>query len=145
MKLLELFDTKTEIEVQIKSPTQCKMSFFVDNTEYTFKAYENEDEDKQGHPIWNISFQGDQGGKAAFGITNAGNAPQVLAMVVQCIKKWLSMYPSVYIFFFSAKTTEPSRVKLYNRMARALITPGWRMYKEMSKTGQLFYFTKDRG
>jgi flavoprotein len=118
------------------------MFFVVGEMEYVFHAYETQTNDDKGNQVWNVAFRAQKGNRTSHGITGSGNASQVMAAVIQCIKKWIELYPKVVTFFFSAKLDEPSRVKLYSRMAQSIKVPGWKMYKETFKTKELYYFTK---
>jgi hypothetical protein len=144
MFLTEIFDSAVKIDVDVKSSDRCKMVFVVNGMEYVFSAYENEDEDKDGYPIWNIAFRAQKGDVSTHGITNTGSAAQVMATIIQCIKKWISMYPMVRTFFFTASDNEPSRVRLYNRMAQSVKLPGWKSETRPHKTKQEYYFHKTK-
>jgi len=74
-----------------------------------------EDEDDAG-----VEFFANQGLYGASHVTNAGDAFKVFATVAKILKTYLNKYKTVRSFTFNSDMSEPSRVKLYNTMARMM-------------------------
>ena len=147
MLLNELFDTKTTIKVTEKGPTRCVMTFVVGDNEYRFIATDDTIVDRADDgDWWEIAFglllKNPSGAKVDYLMTNTGNALPVFAAVTQCIHKLIKMYPDVKKITFSAKTSEPSRIKLYNRMISSMNIPGWKSSKEPGPHNSSFYLMK---
>lgn len=91
-----------------------------------------------------VSF-GLQGKSGAdhYGIEGTGDEIQVFATVVAMIRKYMSNKPFLTHIFFSAKMSEASRVKLYDRMVGRLLQ-GWKVDKRV-RHGEIDYtITKPR-
>jgi len=58
-------------------------------------------------------------------ITGSGNAIAILTTVMEIMKDVIEI-ENIQTFMFTADNREPSRVKLYNRMASQLEKKGWR-------------------
>ena len=58
-------------------------------------------------------------------VTGTGNAIAVFSTVIDIINEAVAQ-KNIQHIYFSAMTTEPSRVKLYNRLAKHYAKEGWR-------------------
>jgi len=103
----ELFDTKVDIKIKEQNLSANTYIFIVNDIEYEFNA-----NNEKG--AWQIEFGQDKG----TGITGEGNAIQVFGAVAKCLNIFIKKYKPRE-FWFTAK--EPSRKKLYHRMAKMLI------------------------
>lgn len=67
-----------------------------------------------------VSFFARKGLYGVSDITNTGDAFKVFATVAEILKAYLNRFKSIKSFTFNAEYSEPSRVKLYNTMARMM-------------------------
>lgn len=59
-----------------------------------------------------------------YGVEGTGNELKVFATVIAIIKQFIINNPQITYIEFSAKSAEPSRVRLYDRMVKSLAN-GW--------------------
>lgn len=78
-------------------------------------------------------------------VTNQGDAFRIFATVIECIKNFTASYPYVKKLQFSSETKEPSRVKLYNRMAAMMPRLGWEVDAGESNEDFQNYHFKRKG
>jgi len=64
-----------------------------------------------------IFYDANENDNDNIGITNKGDAVKVFSTVKAVLTKFLSEHPKASVVAFSAKTDEPSRVKLYQTFA----------------------------
>jgi len=77
-------------------------------------------------PVWDVTFEdadlspvGNGEKKSSFGITGSGDAVEVFSSVVNILRDFVTNHPAESkIIAFTA--SEPSRIKLYNRMSATL-------------------------
>lgn len=98
-----------------------------------YKVVIIKDEDENGEDKISVEFSAlvqndDDGFKYSQKVINTGNAFRVFATVAIILKKYLQANPDVSAFDFSADDKEPSRVKLYDTMAKSLprFIPGFK-------------------
>lgn len=106
----ELFDNKAEWEVEILDSESFETSFVIDDNEYLVDCYVD------GSGIqWEFKFS--LNGKVTK--TGTGNEFKVFATVMD-IMDWFFTNQKPPRFMFAATLSEPSRVRLYGRIARNL-------------------------
>lgn len=129
--LVELFQGQKNWQWMFRGSEEVQAKFEVDGVEYSYLVYEY----KPGR--WEIDFsnRGEQNQNKPYGITGTGNAAEVFGTVVDITRSFLQQYPHVKLISFSAD--EPSRQKLYARMAQRLL-PDWKL----ERTGRNFYLTR---
>lgn len=71
--------------------------------------------------------------------TGTGDELQVFSTVINVIREYMRRSPTRKIVF-AAKTSEPSRVRLYDRMARTL-SPGWHVSTSMLGKEKMYTLT----
>lgn len=76
----------------------------------------------------------------AWGVEGSGDEIMVFSTVIAIIRKFMNKNPSLKNLVFSAKLSEPSRVKLYNRMARTVM-PGWEVTLQQVKDDMFYTVT----
>jgi hypothetical protein len=115
----ELFDTDVPIKIEKESKDVCSYYFDIEDIPYNFLALKNAVGEK-----WSVAFFQATDKIGTSDITGVGNAPQVFSAVKKCFEKFTKK-SKPQMFMFSAK--EPSRKKLYDRMAK--LVPKFIPYK----------------
>jgi hypothetical protein len=103
-------------------------------------------ESNKNLPVYDITFEDsdyspmkDEQGKSSFGITGEGNAVEVFSKVVGLLRDFLSTN-NLRVISFTA--SEPSRIKLYNRMVKRLASElGYSLfiYNDVYRTNYVLY------
>lgn len=108
---------------KIGLPSQGVSTFFefttASGTKYKIEIIQNKL--KQGGAGVNVIFTNQTAiskGNDSIGITNDGDAIKVFSTVKAVLARYLKDHPEIIIVGFSAKTAEPSRVKLYQMFAK---------------------------
>jgi len=73
---------------------------------------------------------------ATVDIINTGESTSVLSTVVAITREFISAVP-IEALYFSAEQSEPSRIKLYDRLIRTLM-PGWTLEKTHHSTAIIY-------
>lgn len=112
LELLESFNTKTRMHLVKSNPYKYVLKGSVGGRDIVVDFHKDAD------GMWQVSFYEVQDGDDVFTKTGSGSEMQVFAFVIDCINEFtLDMDPKS--FEFSASKTEPSRVKLYHRIANS--------------------------
>ena len=130
MKLYEIFDKIAPYKKTWESDDILDYEFIINNTKFETSFYKPEPNDP-----WNITFsdldaeiqnaQNDE--ESGMGMTNKGNAFQVMSTVIAIIKEFLKLKKPTEIVFSSSND---SRTKLYLRLTKLLQQAGWKLYTE---------------
>lgn len=118
MRLFELANKPYDIELYDKSHGDYTYGFTTDKgEEYNVRL------SSRGHDgeTLDVEFMKEtEDGGNTMGITNTGDAFRVFATVAEAIKQHLKYNPHYKYIIFMAKSSETSRVKLYDAMTRIL-------------------------
>lgn len=130
MLILELFDNPMHVEIVSNEPDVCHLAFGDQQNVYDFYGTYSSDNSQINddvNQIWYVEFSlRGEDGVSHHKATNTGKAFQVFASVRECAEILLRTHPYIERFVFSAATSEPSRVKLYDRMVKTVKVPGWK-------------------
>ena len=132
--LLELFDRKVEWELLVDTRSIYRAQFIIDELTYEValdgkwipdRKLSNPDE--LFNDIWEITFIMFDNKKYFSNekITGTGNAILVFSTVIDIISHAVDS-KNIQTLTFSANHDEPTRVKLYDRMAAVFAKKGWR-------------------
>ena len=142
MKLLELFDSPTQYNWTKKTDTLWKGEFKAGESLFRFTAdFRNHDE--QDGMIWEIFFKDETADGNKYEITNSGNEVAVFSTVFAMLKEFAgTVQPDLILA--GAAIKEPSRVKLYSRMAKRAGLVGYAFAEEYTEdeTDHIFVFKK---
>ena len=161
MYLFELFTNPVEWEVMKDNGSNIVAVFNIDekvvevylslNDGYVLRL-ENPDEEFRN--IFDVHFAtdyySDEDGfrrSSADWVTGSGDALQVFSTVIEIIQTTVKK-KNIQHLYFTADNNEPSRVKLYNRLAKAFAKDGWRYIddrelKARSSTGGILDPSED--
>lgn len=118
-ELVESFDTVVQKELVKHNPYTYVLKGEVGGRTIVFGAH------KEGKQTWVISFAEGEEDDAIYTKTGSGTPMQVFAFVIDCINDFIiDMEPET--FQFSASFSEPSRMKLYQRIAASNKFRGFR-------------------
>ena len=134
--IAELFDADVKIMNVGRTGKRWGAEFIVDDSEYSFSAINRGD-------YWDVSFS-IEAENDPYGLRGAdlpkpgekrGSAVKVFAAVRRCVEMFMKdVSPSV--IQFSANAMEPSRVKLYERMAGQMAKAwNWKFEKDDPQNG----------
>lgn len=130
MLLIEVFDNPLKYEITTSGGASYVGDFDVGDTNYEFEAHQTsggvDDPD-----YYTIEFTANTNNRTSQGITNTGNALQVFATIKAMVSEFIKLNNPEAILF-TAK--EPSRVKLYDRMAKLFVAIGFRL--DVDDSGQ---------
>lgn len=118
MKLLELFTDPYKLNWTEQNEDEIHATFTTDQDTEVTVAF-----DRMGLNLWDISFNAaywDHKNRVqikTFLKTGQGDAPRIFATVIAATQEFVNRYKPKYLWF-TASLTEPSRVKLYNTMAK---------------------------
>lgn len=118
MKLLELFTDPYKLNWTEHNEDEIHATFTTDQDTEVTVAF-----DRMGLNLWNISFDAaywDHKNKVhvkTFLKTGQGDAPRIFATVIAATQEFVNKYKPKYLWF-TASHDEPSRIKLYNTMAK---------------------------
>jgi hypothetical protein len=141
--LLELFKQTVPWEIHNESAFSAEAEFTIDGLKYevlldggshNLVQLENPYEELD---VWEISFvvsgtiarnngADDERFTGTSDITGTGNALLVFSTVIEIINHFISTRNGLDSISFSAHQNEPTRIKLYNRMAQYYAKKGWR-------------------
>jgi hypothetical protein len=87
---------------------------------------------------WEITFN--VGGK--FNITNKGDAFRIFATAKDAVKRFMTtpQGKGADRVYFSAKTSEPTRVKLYDKLAQMMVKNGFKLHHTEMEGNQKYYY-----
>jgi hypothetical protein len=118
----ELFEPNKNWQWDFTGSEEAHAEFNVGNIPYKFTAYT----DPNNWGTWEVEFlviNPSRERKTKFGLTDTGNAAEVLSVVTDIMREFLQRYKgNVNQLVFTAD--EPSRKSLYARMVRRLL-PDW--------------------
>jgi hypothetical protein len=160
MYLMELFTQPIQWEYDTHKNDRIAASFIIDDFKYrVYMGYDSSGSFGLGGPeeifpkMWEVSFSiapvtslGDGDGEAD-DITGTGNAIKVFSTVIDIIQTTAENLDIQHLFFTA---DEPSRIKLYDRMASYFATKGWRYVADQEirarsggeQDGNLYLLTK---
>lgn len=134
MLLQELFNTKfdfDDVEIVEKDDKHYEVRYEIGGRTIAFRAL-------YSITGWDIEFSevhNDHAGEYnTYNLSNRGSAPQVLAFIVTCIKKFDEQYKPERMIF-SANKRDKSRAKVYERM----------LQRELKKFTHFDYEVADEG
>jgi len=145
MKLLELFDKPTDYKWIKKTDTLWKGEFIAGELEYSFTADFITHHEEAGM-VWEIFFANESALGNLLGkykSTGTGNEVAVFSTVMSMIQDFANtISPDTIII--SAANDEPSRVKLYARMAKRAGLMGYELDdgRQDDTVNSVFTFTK---
>jgi hypothetical protein len=125
MKLLELFDTDVAWKEVVHNPKLIEYLVTIGYGHFTITFEQVSQRAVEKHGLdpntWLVEFSRatGPGGKDPYGITNTGNAPQVLAVVTKAMQDFAAKHRVQYMMF---SAHEESRKSLYRRMISRLGT-----------------------
>jgi hypothetical protein len=104
-----------------------------------------EDEDNPSGANWEMNFTVD--GKLTIPTTKGSlsNALSVFATVTQIMADFIKTHPEARTILFSAKLAEPSRVKLYDRLAMKMPQLGFKLDRSGDAHGYKIYLFRKIG
>lgn len=135
MRLHELFTSgQGEWAWTERSQDEVWARFNVGDTTYKYHAWAPSMSKMPG--LWDIEFlavsDDDSDYDSIYGVTGAGNSAAVMSRVVDITRALIDSNPEITAIHFTA--LEPSRQKLYQRMALRLL-PGWTMKRGRMRSG----------
>jgi hypothetical protein len=116
MRIDEIFDKPSHFDVSYYSDFEFAANFEINGKQYRFKA----DRDSKRDPF-DIRFAQGWGGKSEE-ILGTGDSIEVFSTVVAIINHLVTAKGDWPSFTFLAVNQEPSRVKLYKRIAKAMLS-----------------------
>jgi len=134
--LLELFDRKVEWEPLLNQREAFSAQFIINELTYEvhldgqwaadIKLHDPEEEFRDAWDVhFSVSGTADADYYSHDGITGTGNAILVFSTVIEIINHAIES-KNIQTLVFGANNKEPTRVKLYNRMAAYFAKNGWR-------------------
>lgn len=139
--LNELFSNHVNWKWSFRGSEEVEADFTVGDIPYKFYAFaDSAVVDDEGNDVWNmwsVEFRqaGTRDRNKRFGLSGTGNAPLVMATVVDIMRNMLEGRSYITKLIFSAK--EESRQGLYKRMVQRLL-PAW----DVQQDGTEFTVTK---
>lgn len=136
MALTEIFKSRSHVatrRVVVNNDHVFKCRAEIGGRDITFMASKDDYED-----LWQIEFYEKlKSGNITFGATGSGAEFKVFSFVIDCLEEFVARHRPLKIVF-SADKDEPQRIKLYLRMLRRLVLPGYREIKSMKELGSDF-------
>ena len=130
--LNELFQPGKKWQWSFTGSEEAVAVFHVGDVPYQFHAYTY----SENPTVWEVEFKnasrGQQGRTTKYGLTGTGNSAEVMSTIADIMREFLQRYQgSISELMFTAE--EPSRQRLYGRMAQRLL-PDW----EIVQSGKNF-------
>lgn len=119
-KLVEVFDTKFEWGEFEKARGDYTVLFKDSAGDEINVQFLNQHRPRQEWYEVEFSRAGD------FGITGGGDAPKIFSTVIEITKSFMEKF-SPDVVSFSAKSTESSRVKFYDRFVKKIVVNGYKL------------------
>jgi hypothetical protein len=93
--------------------------------------------------VWQAHFmQYSESGGSVDRITGTGNAFTVFTTIIEIIEQTVKLF-NIQTLEFQADNTEPSRVKLYDRLAKHFEKKGWRYINNKEVNARSYYGGND--
>ena len=131
MLIFELFNKTVKWEYETNISDEVNASFVIGENLYIVSMTEQEDlelfdPDETFDNFWHVDFEVDSAGQGlTHSATGTGNAFTVFSTVLNIINIAIKEH-NITSLYFTASRDEPSRIKLYNSMAKQFMKKGWR-------------------
>lgn len=140
MLLNEVLDNPLKWERTQSGGTSYIADFDIGDINYELEAHET-DGGIDDPDYYTIEFTANIGNKATQEITKTGNSLQVFATITAMIKEFIKLNNPAAILF-TAK--EPSRAKLYDRLAKLFVSAGFNLDMDDSGNNSKQYWLEKR-
>lgn len=138
MLLMEVLDKPTKWKTTHADGNDYQAAFKVGNVVYEFEAFWDEDDDTEFIEIEFTAYP--KGKQPTSKLSRDGNAIVVFATVKDIVTKYTKKYKPK-VLRFTAK--EPSRIKLYDRLAEIFRAGGYKPSTEQdSGQGKVYWFER---
>lgn len=140
MKLYEVLNEVIPFHLDQNAPRFKQYSFEIGPLRYIVEINRLTTPEQEYHWIFSFMLENTK----SVEITNTGNQFQVFATVIEIIKDFLELNSKkMDTITFTAANSEPSRVRLYKKLASKFILPGYKLYLSNKNDKEVFTIYKD--